>query len=783
MTVACTLRCFVASILLAASYSAAAQGLLRGTVTAAGDPVIGAVVQVGLQGTVTDEQGRFQLTLAPGNYTVRFSHVGYSTLEMAVAIADKQEVDLSVVLQPAGRDLDPVVITASRYEKNLTEETVSMEVLRPALLHSTNPVSLDAALQQVPGLIFVDNQANIRGGSGFSYGAGSRVLMLVDDIPQLTADAGDIKWDFIPLESVEQVEIIKGASSVLYGSSALNGVINVRTAYATSEPRTNASAFHGLYLNPRHPDRIWWGNQQPFFSGMSLMHARRIGATDLVSGTYLFSDNSFREGEYNRRGRLNVHLRHRPASLPGLSAGINTNVQHNHGGTFFIWQNDTSGAYRPLGGMDSATTTISEGQTTRLSVDPYLIWSRPNQPRHALRFRHFYTHNVNNTRQGSAAYIHYGEYQFDHRLHAQLLLIAGLSGSMSVVRSELYENHNGSNLAAFGQLEWSLRRLRMVGGLRLERFSIDDVHSPLKPVMRIGMNYQVKPATFVRASFGQGYRFPTIAEKFVNTSIDVLRVFPNPDVQPERGWSAEAGIKQALQISEWKAFADLALFVQRYYDLIEFRFGYYDPNPIPGGINLEYLGFKSVNVGNARITGAEFSLMGQGWLGPVQANLLTGITWIYPVNLDQKKFVDSLLAFSDSLSATVTDSLRETIILNYRFCTTIKFSADLQYRGWGLGLMTQYYSFMKNIDPFFEGTDPLLIYIFGEPTEFIPGIRSFRERHNRGSLVMDMRLSRQLSEAVSLSVVVKNIWNAEYAIRPALLEAPRSVQLLLQGTF
>jgi len=70
-----------------------------------------------------------------------------------------------------------------------------------------------------------------QGGSGYSYGAGSRVLVLVDDLPLLSPDAGDVKWDYLPVENISQVEIIKGASSVLYGSSALNGIINVRTAY------------------------------------------------------------------------------------------------------------------------------------------------------------------------------------------------------------------------------------------------------------------------------------------------------------------------------------------------------------------------------------------------------------------------------------------------------------------------------------------------------------------------------------------------------------------------
>ena len=64
----------------------------------------------------------------------------------------------------------------------------------------------------------VSSQPNIRGGSGWSYGAGSRVLLLVDDIPALQADAGLAQWDDIPVENIAQIEVVKGAASALYGS-------------------------------------------------------------------------------------------------------------------------------------------------------------------------------------------------------------------------------------------------------------------------------------------------------------------------------------------------------------------------------------------------------------------------------------------------------------------------------------------------------------------------------------------------------------------------------------
>ena len=106
---------------------------------------------------------------------------------------------------------------------------------------------------RTPGVTVIDGQANIRGGSGYAYGVGSRVMLLVDNMPLIRGDWGDINWNFVPLENAEQVEVVKGAASVLYGSAALNGVINVRTAWPIdSVPETKVQVFSGVTLSAKN---------------------------------------------------------------------------------------------------------------------------------------------------------------------------------------------------------------------------------------------------------------------------------------------------------------------------------------------------------------------------------------------------------------------------------------------------------------------------------------------------------------------------------------------------
>ena len=77
--------------------------------------------------------------------------------------------------------------------------------------------------------------------------AGSRVLVLLDGLPVVNSTTGAVQWELIPAENIDRIEIIKGASSVLFGSSALNGLINITSKKAETKPRTLLSTYYGVY--------------------------------------------------------------------------------------------------------------------------------------------------------------------------------------------------------------------------------------------------------------------------------------------------------------------------------------------------------------------------------------------------------------------------------------------------------------------------------------------------------------------------------------------------------
>ena len=75
-------------------------------------------------------------------------------------------------------------------------------------------------------------------------------MVTIDEMPMITGDAGSVPFSFLPIEGIAGVEVIKSAGSVLYGSSALNGVINLKSSPITTKPSANVSLFYGVYDIP-----------------------------------------------------------------------------------------------------------------------------------------------------------------------------------------------------------------------------------------------------------------------------------------------------------------------------------------------------------------------------------------------------------------------------------------------------------------------------------------------------------------------------------------------------
>jgi iron complex outermembrane receptor protein len=391
--------------------------------------------------------------------------------------------------------------------------------------------------------------------------------------------------------------------------------------------------------------------------------------------------------------------------------------------------------------------------------------------------------NLNNPSQSNGAVIYFTDYQFQKQFNNGITLSSGISNIANVVFSNLFGNHTSFNPAVYTQYEHKIGdKLDISAGVRVEYFEMDgkrgdsdfminkkdSVSIPVYPILRTGIHYELAKYTHLRASIGQGIRYPSVAERYTQTSVGALNIFPNPELRPEIGWAGEIGIKQGVKIGEWKGMLDVAAFINQYSNMMEFSFGVFNPDSIalssdpnsPGYIN-KWVGFKAQNAERARITGIDFSFNSMGKIGNVEIISLLGYTYMNPVSLNENS------AYQNSFSDTNTNMLK------YRFKHLAKADVEVNYKKMSFGVSCRYNSFMSNIDRVFE--EPI-----AGSTYILPGLKAYREKYNKGNLVFDVRLGYKFNEKMRLGLIANNLFNAEYTSRPGDIQPPRNFLVQLQ---
>jgi len=581
------------------------------------------------------------------------------------------------------------------------------------------------------------------------------VMLVVDDQILLASDRGDAKWNFVPMEHVEQVEVIKGASSVLYGSSALNGVIAVRTAWPTSTPQTQITTYHTAIDEPSFDPATWW-THAPTQSGVMFSHRSKIDQLDLVVGGAVQEHGSHLLGQYSSRARLSWKTRWHPKNNK-ITWGVNGNVMSDREGLFFLWADNDTGAFVPFQGyLDTTTSTLLNWQYRWATVDPWIQWSKDSRTSHTLRMRYYGSDVVYSDTTGGDAWLLNMDYKYFKKLPFDVTLSAGIQGYYFDVDDQDVGMHDGFSGGLYVQAEKEiLNRLQANIGVREELYKLDTAAGAAVPIFKAGLNYRMGMRSYLRASFGQGYRFPSLVEKFARSSLGALSIFPNPDLLPEYGWNTEIGFLRKIEGERITGYADIAFYLTEYFDMTEFTFNFYS------GLGP---GFMSLNNSRARIGGIECTLSGSGEIWGGTLYWLGGYNYIYPANisgdssnLDLGVFMGNLV---EGLSAGSSDSAFLASVLTYRFRHLGRMNLQYTIHKWSFGADLNYFSLMENLDA---------IYI-----SFIPGIVEYREGHMQGDWIADARLGYAVNSKMQVQFLVKNVFNRMYALRPAKYDPPRS---------
>ena len=734
-------------------------GDLTGRVTGTEDnaPLFGATVAVmrADYATHTDEHGRYRLSdLLPGRYELFVSHIGYKAhIVKGVDVADRGERSLDVALDLSPVEMPQLVVSATRRMQSFAEAPISASVAERHELARYNALSLSGPISYISGVNLVGGQVSVRGSSGYSRGTGSRVLLLLDGTPMLSADNGDIKWDVIPTDEVERVEVIKGAGSALYGTGALGGVINVITRQPPATPQTRFRLVSGVYGQPVH--ETWrWRDDTMYLTGIDVSHSRRFD-----SGGFIVSAGHNQSTGYHENGksdRYHLFLKGVRRIDPRTSWTSVANVAVDDHGVFVQWKGRADPLEVPDG--DEGASTVS----WKFSLRSELSHLRSQVLGFKAKAFYYRTDFDNNSAAGGLASVGHkigSEIQADFARWREMRAIVGASVIGDVVRSpgDFIGRRSAVNAALYGQaISEPVPAAQIAAGIRYDTHRRGsgggEVANAACPVHgdrghykehqlspQIGMSYRLREGSVLRASLGRGFRAPSALEVHAQASASGLLLCPNPNLRSERSWSYEVGIKQ------WFTpymLVDAALFWNTYDGLVEGR-----PDPeISSGV--PRASFR--NISGARVRGLEAE---QRTALPGGLRLRTSYTY-----LDAVEFVDPDESLPPYCHEVLAGSTGGEVPLPYRPRHTLVSDLVAAWRGMLAGAGFQYASRFDRVSGLFPECrrDHIPLYL------------------------VDIFASRSIG-AIDVNARVDNLLQYHYVLTERKLRAPRTLSLSISG--
>lgn len=235
----------VATVALPPHLSAQAPGpadaeAVWGTVSSDGEWIANARVVVEELGheVLANDRGRFHLRLPRGRWDLRIEALGFASVTRAVEVRGAGTPAIRIELEARALTLDPIVVTGTMRETRVSESPVKIDVVTQAFLQRNVSDNLTTSISHVNGLynqvdcgVCYTNSIRINGMEG-PYTA-----VLIDGMPLMSSLSSVYGLNGIHPAIIEQLEILKGPSSTLYGTEAMGGVINVITKSPRFAPR------------------------------------------------------------------------------------------------------------------------------------------------------------------------------------------------------------------------------------------------------------------------------------------------------------------------------------------------------------------------------------------------------------------------------------------------------------------------------------------------------------------------------------------------------------------
>lgn len=647
---------FTLSIFFTLIYTGFAQNTIKGSLSGVikdaktGYPLPGAnIIVVGtIMGTISDLDGNFQLTKIPaGQYTIKATMMGYKQQEKVISIIAQQTTTVNFDLQETVISTPTLVVTAGKKAQSFQDVPNSVSLVTTEDIERKNRNFLDEVLEYTPGVTVVEGDVNIRGSSGYTLGAGSRVLLLVDGIPMMPGDSGDIKWDIIPISQISRVEVVKGAGSALYGSHALGGVINIISKEPSEVPFTEVKLTTGVYDEPYYPE--WnWTDDLLYYTRADVVHTRKWKKTGMMLSAGHIKSTGYKQNtdyiKWNLLGRFDVKFSQQSQLT------LQSNYVEGKAGDVYLWRNQHDALMVPVVSVNDRSNSYKFSFNT---VYRQLINQKFTYKIRTSYFKNYWQHDYHDNDDFSDAQKLGVEIQADYMLNKRQSFTFGIEGIYDITESAIFGDHDGSTIAAYIQDEIHISKLISATlGARFDHHQVDTGLEDTQLNPKAGLTIKPSLITTVRASVGRGFRTPTMAELFSQTMTSGFKVIPNPDLRAERAWSYEVGLNQIINEH---LLVDVAAFHNDYWNFIE-----------PERDVQNVVQFSNVN--RARIRGLEFLVQSSIWKQRIQSSV--SYTLLDPKDVSTGKTLAYRPEHTLSLSVNLNYGNFETGI-DYRYVSEL----------------------------------------------------------------------------------------------------------------
>lgn len=529
-------------------------------------PLIDANVQVlsTLLGASSDLQGNFLIkNIRPGNYSIRASMMGYRTITIEKCVVQKNETtNFLFELEETAIEFDPIIVTAGKIEQRLDQAPVSISVITAKDISTKNPVNLIEALETASGINFIGNQINIRGSTGYAFGAGNKVLLLLDGVPVYASDTGEFNWDMLPPLDIERIEVLKGAGSTLWGASALGGVINIITKSPTAEGKLLFSVKAGMYDKPYYDEWRWTNHDRLHYIREDVSYSKRFDKLGIYVSAGHSSSTGFTQlgdfKKYNLTGKIEYQFQN---DIKWTSYAAYNFVDRG----FFVQWKGQNDPYQ----VDE-TNLNNYVQLNQLNL--YTKIAIPFSSQFAMNIRGSLIRTLMGNQFGEGNNFNPAlgqgiELQTDWVPHPSHQITIGVQYQSDAGSAKYFGDHQGFFLGPYLQDEWKIQEnVRLTAGFRYDRYQLignrkEDLFSP-----RLGLNWQPWQATSFRASIGSGFRAATIVERFLELSVMNFKIISNPELKAESCHAFDLGIRHYFS-KNWNL--DLSFFNNEYFEFIE----------------------------------------------------------------------------------------------------------------------------------------------------------------------------------------------------------------------